>query len=141
MTRIVPNVVERVIRLPTSPAEAYAYFTEPELLNRWFGSPATAEPRPGGRLRAEVEAGYVVVGEYLELDPPHRVVFTFGGERDDDIPPGSTVVEIDITPDGEGSIVRLTHRGLPPSAVSSVEAGWGRVLPRLLAQFGSDAAQ
>jgi uncharacterized protein YndB with AHSA1/START domain len=88
-----------------------------------------------------VEAGYVVVGEYLELDPPRRVVFTFGGEHDEDILPGSTVVEIEITPDGDGSIVRLTHRGLPPSVVSSVEEGWGRVLPRLLAQFGSAGAR
>ena len=43
----------------------------------------------------------VVIGEYLEVDPPNRVVFTWGFEGTEPfVEPGSTRVEVTLERDG-----------------------------------------
>jgi uncharacterized protein YndB with AHSA1/START domain len=55
---------------------------------------ALLDPRPGGTFRVEANGRDVVIGEYVEVDPPHRVVFTWGFEGADPfVAPGSTRVE------------------------------------------------
>ncbi len=71
-------------------------------------------------------------GEFIDIVADERVVFTFGwSEPGHPIPAGSTEVEISLTPQGEDTLVRLTHRGLPEDAVSDHEDGWGFYLARL----------
>jgi len=48
------------------------------------------------------------------------------------MPPGTTTVEFVLTPDGDGTLVRLTHRGLPPEDVPIHRAGWDVFVPRLV---------
>ena len=62
-------------------------------------------------------SGDRVRGEYLAVEPPHRVVFTWGLEDHADLPPGSSTVEITLLADGDGTIVRLRHER-PPTDVS-----------------------
>jgi uncharacterized protein YndB with AHSA1/START domain len=84
----------------------------------------------------------VAVGEYVEVDPPNRVVFTFGWEGDGNpTPPGSTTVEITLTPDGDGTKVRLVHTGLPSAESAERHGeGWDTYLARLeIAAAGGDA--
>ena len=73
---------------------------------------------------------------FLDLEdsvaPNEKVVFTFGwDEPDHPIPAGSTEVEITLVPDGDKTIVRLTHRGLPEDAVADHTGGWSHYLARL----------
>ena len=72
------------------------------------------------------------MGEFVEVVPDRKVVFTFGwDEPDHPIPAGSTEVEITLIPDGGKTRVRLVHRGLPDDAVSDHTQGWDHYLDRL----------
>ncbi len=71
-------------------------------------------------------------GEYLVVDPPHRVVFSWGAAGSDVLAPGSTTVEIMLRPDGAGTVLELVHRGLPPEELPRHGIGWGHFLDRLV---------
>jgi uncharacterized protein YndB with AHSA1/START domain len=116
-----------------APAEVvYRLLTEIELLVRWMGITAQLDPQPGGVFRFEVAPGHFCSGEYKEAVPGRRVVFTWGYESDAmPLEPGSTTVEIDIEPQGDGSIVRLVHRGLAGPMRTMHADGWSRYLDRL----------
>jgi uncharacterized protein YndB with AHSA1/START domain len=73
----------------------------------------------------------VAEGNFIELIPDRRVVFTWGWRGSPTVPPGSSTVEMELVPDGDGTVLRLTHRGLPPEDRSVHSIGWGRYLPRL----------
>lgn len=99
-----------------------------------MGERAALDPRPGGRFRIEVEGGKVAVGEYREVDPPHHLVMTWGWEADESVPPGSTMVEITLTPDGADTLLRLRHTGLPnDDARAQHRAGWNLYTGKLAA--------
>jgi uncharacterized protein YndB with AHSA1/START domain len=109
-------------------------------MRRWKGVDHKLDPRPGGLYRVDMNGEYIVHGEYLEVTPPHRVTFTWGWEGEGNpVPPGSSTVEITLTPDGDDTIVRLVHRGLPAEAIESHAQGWLHFLARLsLAAAGKD---
>lgn len=75
--------------------------------------------------------GTTARGEFVELVPNRRVVFTWGWIDHPGIPPGSTTVEIEIADSDSGSLVTLTHRGLPPDETEPHAIGWRHYLPRL----------
>jgi uncharacterized protein YndB with AHSA1/START domain len=124
------EVLQHEIRIDARPETVFPYFTDPARIVRWKGRSATLDPRPGGVYRVEINDVAVARGEYLEVEPPVRVVFTWGWEGQP-VQPGSTTVEIDLIPDGDGTIVRLTHRGLPPDELDPHRKGWDHYLGRL----------
>jgi uncharacterized protein YndB with AHSA1/START domain len=69
----------------------------------------------------------------VELVPARRIVFTYGWERPEvEIPPGSTTVEIDLTPTAPTTtLLRLVHRGLDDLAAGAHQGGWAHYLDRL----------
>ena len=78
--------------------------------------PPTSTPAPAAPCRVEMGGGPVMVGEYLELVPHERIVFSFGWDPTDGAPPiapGSTRVEVTLTPDDGDTIMTLRHTGLP----------------------------
>jgi uncharacterized protein YndB with AHSA1/START domain len=125
-------VLEREIRIEARPETVFEFFTDPEKMVRWKGRKAWLEPQPGGLYKVEINDQVIAQGEYRELDSPRRLVFTWGWVGDyANVPPGSSTVEVELTPDGDGTIVRLTHRDLPPAAVEAHQQGWDLYLPRL----------
>jgi len=64
-------------------------------------------------VRIDVDGEHIAAGEFVSVDPPHRVVMTWGWENNQSVPPGSTTVEISLTPHGRGTLLRLRHTGLP----------------------------
>ena len=133
--------VVREIRVEASPEVVYGYFTEPELMTRWFGVSAKLEPQPGGLFRVEIDDHNIARGTYIELTPHERVVFTWGWEGEGrEVPPGSTTVEVTFTPEGDATLVRLRHSGLPDGTIDKHGDGWGHYLGRLgVAAAGDDA--
>jgi uncharacterized protein YndB with AHSA1/START domain len=111
----------------------FRYFTDPDRYTAWMGVEAEFDATPGGIYRVRVPQGFYAVGEFVEVEPPRRVVFTWGWEGDPEVPPGSTRVEVTLTPTGSTTVVRLVHSGLPsPAAVDMHTQGWQRYLRRLV---------
>ncbi|MGH2684911.1 MAG: SRPBCC family protein [Actinomycetota bacterium] len=136
------DVVELERRIVAPPETVFSYFTDPERFCRWQGVDAELDPRPGGTFRLTVTGRSRVVarGEYVEVDPPRRVVFTWGWDQIDGLPggmaglmPGTSTVEVDLVADGDTTILRLRHSGLPAEAEQRVHTeGWALTLDRLV---------
>ena len=109
----VAAVVEREVRIAAPPETVFDFFVDPHKMMQWKGRTAELEPWPGGIYRVEINDEATVRGEYVELDRPRRVVFTWGWEGQESgvhaVPPGSSRVEVDLIPDGDGTLVRLRH--------------------------------
>jgi uncharacterized protein YndB with AHSA1/START domain len=129
------SVVEREIRIEAGPETVFPFFTDPEKLVRWMGVAATLDPRPGGVFSLNTVADQFIEGEFVAVEPYSRIVFTWGfgdsaDEHDNPFPPGSSTVEVELVPDGEATIVRMTHR-VPAYLTSFHELGWENYLGRL----------
>jgi uncharacterized protein YndB with AHSA1/START domain len=131
MTSAPPIRVEQRVSAP--PVKVYAYLTRSELWARWQGVAASVEAVPGGLLEMQMANGQVAQGRFVELVPDSRVVFTWGWIGSEELPPGSSTVEIELVPDGDGTLIRLWHRDLPPENVPQHEVGWSHYVPRLAA--------
>lgn len=128
--------VQREIAIAASPETVWDFLVDPEKMVLWMGQKAWLEPHAGGLYRCEVIPGHTARGEVVELDPPRRLVHTWGWEHADEgpdsVPPGSSTIEIELVPDGEGTILRFLHRDLPSSkAAESHRHGWDHYFERL----------
>lgn len=110
----------------------YAMFTDPAQLVRWIGIRAMLEPKPGGQFRFELMPGELCSGRYLELDPPRRVVFTWGWESGAlPVEPGSSTVTVELSERDGATHVELTHTGLSAAMRDHHAGGWANFLPKL----------
>jgi uncharacterized protein YndB with AHSA1/START domain len=130
----------REIVIDAGPETIWPFLTDPVRQLEWMGTDAEMDPRPGGVRRVLVGGEHPSVGEFLEVTPYERVVFTFGWDLPDHpIPAGSTRVEILLMPEGEATRVRLVHHDLPDDAHADHGRGWAHYLGRLaLAATGID---
>jgi len=136
--------IEREIAIAASPETVWQFLVDPVKAARWMGQAVTLDPRPGGVYRVEVNPGHTALGEFVELDPPRRLVYTWGWEPGGDgttsVPPGSTTVEVELVPSEGGTLVKFTHRDLPGAeSAASHGRGWDHYLPRFaIAAAGGD---
>jgi uncharacterized protein YndB with AHSA1/START domain len=136
--------VERELAIAASPETVWEFLVDPDKATRWMGSSATLDPRPGGAYRVDVIAGHVASGEFVEVDRPRRLVYTFGWEPEggepNPVPPGSSTIEITLTPSGDGTTLRFRHYGLPNVEAAHAHGhGWDHYLRRLtVAARGDD---
>jgi uncharacterized protein YndB with AHSA1/START domain len=123
-------------RIRATPERVYGFFTDPTLWSRWQGTSATVDAQPGGVLLVAMGHGGsgLAEGRFVELDPFERIVFTWGWARSplSTLPPGSTVVTVVLRPDGDGTLVTLTHDSLPQGERDIHAAGWSLYLDRLV---------
>ncbi len=133
------DTYRRELKIDADAATVFAFFTDPQRLMQWVGVSADLDPRPGGLFLLDVDGGHVAQGEFKEVVPVSRLAYTFGWQNRAELPPGSTLVEIDLTPVNGSTLVRFTHSGLPAEAVPSHADGWNHYLDRLiLAASGRD---
>jgi uncharacterized protein YndB with AHSA1/START domain len=124
----------REIVIAASPETIWQFLVDPTKAVRWMGVAASLDARPGGRYRVEVLPGDAVLGEFVELDPPRRLVQTWGWESGSgSVPPGSTTVAFDLIERDDGTLVRVTHGDLSRGAADRHARGWDHYLPRLAA--------
>jgi uncharacterized protein YndB with AHSA1/START domain len=141
-----------VTRVFDAPRErVWREWTEPEAFADWFGAPTSEVPlssvsmdvRPGGAWRLTMYAGpdrreMHWKGEYVEVEPPERLVLTIsdqpGGERYE-------LVTVMLTDLGDGRTeMRFEQRGgPPPEAVDATKRGWGVFLDRMAERLAESA--
>jgi uncharacterized protein YndB with AHSA1/START domain len=126
-------------RIPAPPERVFDAWLDPTSVGRWlFATPdgtmerVEVDPRVGGRfLIAERRGGELAehFGEYLEIERPHRLVFSFAAIRDS----GYTTVTVTIVADGAGSRLTLVHEMDPQWAeyADRTRQGWTMILDGL----------
>jgi uncharacterized protein YndB with AHSA1/START domain len=126
------TTVDVSIRIEATPDTIFQFLVDPERMTAWMGVAAELDPRPGGRFRINVTGRDIAVGEYVEIVPPERVVWSWGWEGSDGAPPWSSTVEVTLTPDGDTTVVHLRHSGLPDEdSRASHREGWDHYTARL----------
>ncbi len=131
--------VELEHRVAGAPEEVFEYFIDPDKYRRWKGSEAELDPRPGGSYRVTMGPQIWVGGKYVAVEPPRRLVMTWGFESPHtlprgmaQVPPGTSSVEFTFTSDGDDTLIRVRHVGLPTEeAQFAHELGWNTYLARL----------
>ena len=125
-------VVRRETHIPAPPAAVFALLTDPEKILRWMGTEAQFDPRPGGLYLLNVTGARFARGSFREVVPVHRLAYSFGWDDSEEVPPGSSLVEIDLIEQPDGTLLRLTHTGLPNTEQCAGHAeGWAHYLGRL----------
>lgn len=125
LSRIFPAPREKVFRA----------WTEPEILKKWWGPKGATSPvieidlRVGGKYRFGLQfPGQDVLyvrGVYREVEPPHKLVFTWRWEQPE-MDFGESIVTVAFREHGETTEVALTHETFPNEAVCEQhKAGWG----------------
>ena len=125
--------VRRETQVAAPPATVFAFLTDPEKLVRWVGNGAETEAHPGGiYLLKNVAGRRTARGSFREVVPVHRLAYSFGWDGSEAVPPGSSLVEIDLIEEPEGTLLRFTHSGLPNAEQCANHAhGWAHYLDRL----------
>jgi uncharacterized protein YndB with AHSA1/START domain len=133
-----PGAAIRLERLlPAAIAEVFAAWTDPSLMARWLAPVGHAEVeadlKVGGRFRVTMiddDIRLEHTGEYLVIDPPHRLSFTwlspYTGRH-------ASQVDVTLTARGPETLLVLSHEQLPDDTRSSHESGWARILDHLAA--------
>lgn len=135
-----PLTVRREVQIGAPPATVFAFLTDPDKILRWLGTEATVEPQLGGLYLVNVTPQSTAEGRFTEVIPVHRLAYTFGWRERERTPPGSTLIEIDLAEQDGGTLLRLTHTGLPDEAArAGHDEGWEHYLARLaIAAAGGD---
>jgi uncharacterized protein YndB with AHSA1/START domain len=141
------EVVLRMSRRFTAPREqVFDAWTNPDVLKQWWAAQpnmetpvAEVDAREGGRYRLamrDTESGetHTLVGEYREITPPERLVYTWTWESNAEAMSGSeeTLVEIEFREDGDGTEVVVKHSGFAGAEIRDLHVhGWEGVLASL----------
>jgi uncharacterized protein YndB with AHSA1/START domain len=123
--------VERDVEIAAAPETVWEFLVGPGKAVLWMLIP-----------------GNIASGTFVEVDPPHRLVYAFGWEPSADgemnaVPPGSSTIEIELIPAGAGTTLRFSHRDPPGAEPAASHAhGWDHYLGRLaIAAAGGDAGR
>jgi uncharacterized protein YndB with AHSA1/START domain len=118
---------------------------EPEALERWLKPNGwnlrvqSLDARVDGAFQFDLENGTSIVGTYLDLVPPEKLVFTWINQAQ---PEQGTVVTVDFREQGSSTVVVLTHRNLrQPDLRARIERGWGMALDTLAEVLSSPPTQ
>jgi uncharacterized protein YndB with AHSA1/START domain len=133
--------VVREIRISASPEVIWSFLVEEDKVIKWEAVAATLDARPGGEMRLDMHGDRdIALGEFRVIEPFERLSFTWGWDGNDGLPPGSTLVEIVLLPEGDETVVRLEHTELPTEEAAQQHGeGWDYYLERLgIAAPGGD---
>jgi uncharacterized protein YndB with AHSA1/START domain len=133
-------IVRRETQIAAPPATVFAFLTDPEKIVSWMGTQAETELHPGGLYLLKGINGRAARGAFREVVPVHRLAYSFGWDGSEAVPPGSGLIEIDLIDRDGGTLLCMTHSGLPSQAQCDSHAkGWAHYLGRLaLAAAGQD---
>jgi uncharacterized protein YndB with AHSA1/START domain len=125
--------------IQADPAKVFEAWTDPVHLNLWSAPEgmdveAEVDLRVGGRYRLRMTnpdgEPFTAVGEYLEIDPPNRLRYTWSWEESDDH--SETLVTVEFLDRGGATEVALVHELFPDAETAGKHGeGWSSCLNRL----------
>ena len=118
------HTLERTIEIGADRDVVFRFFTDPVRWAAWWGAGSTIDPHPGGSVLIRYPGGIEAVGSVVEIAPPSRLVFTYGYATGQPVPPGGSVVTIDLEQRGRITRVHLTHAFDEPSIRDQHVQGW-----------------
>ncbi len=132
--------IKRIIKAPRD--QVYAAWTDLEQLKQWFGPENVqtraliADARVGGEFRWDLTNSegeeMTMIGEYRELQPGRKIVFTWQWQDDEDWENHISVVTVELDDAGGGTELRLTHEQLPnEESRDGHTRGWDSALDKL----------
>ncbi|WP_026607400.1 SRPBCC family protein [Methylocapsa acidiphila] len=131
-------------RFAAHPERLFDAWFDPTTVGVWlFATPGGVskhveiDPRVGGGFAIHEQRGELLAthfGAYHEILRPSRIVFAFGSDKQS----ASSLVTVEIRPDGDGGMLTLTHRIEPEWAAldASIRAGWSAILEGLARATG-----
>jgi uncharacterized protein YndB with AHSA1/START domain len=117
-----------------APAEVvYRAFTNATALREWLCDVATVSPHPGGRLYLWWTSGFYTSGSFTQAEEGKKVAFTWFGRGE----PAVTQVQVNFTPQDDGTLVTLAHSGIGSGeewsqSTVEIEKGWENSLKNLV---------
>ena len=125
-------VVQRETQIAAPRASVFAFLTDPDKIVQWMGTEATTEVHPGGMYLLKGVGSATARGTFREVVPVHRLAYSFGWEGNEEVSPGSSLIEIDLIEQDGGTLLRMTHSGLPNATTQASHGkGWAHYLGRL----------
>lgn len=119
-----PFQLDRNVVIEASRDTVFRYLTDDTRWARWWGAGSTIDARVGGRVYIRNPGNVEVTGEVLEVNAPHRIVFTYGYESGKPFGPGGSRVTIELEPEGSATRLQLTHDLPDESSRNDHVQGW-----------------
>lgn len=119
------------VTIAAAPEHVFTFFTDPAAMVRWMGDYAVLDATPGGEFTVDIQS-VPVRGRYLEVEPPHRLLISWGHAGSERLPPGASTVEVLLRGVAGGTEVQIIHSGLPEPEATGHAQGWPYFLRRLV---------
>jgi uncharacterized protein YndB with AHSA1/START domain len=128
-------------RLRHAPARVWEALTDPAQLKQWYMTVATIDPRAGGSVdMVSGTARFHWTGKILTWDPPRVYEYEWNCDPRTELPAGEkTIVRWELVPDGDGTVLTLTHRKLTKGTALGFAPGTHAFLDRLEAQLANES--
>jgi uncharacterized protein YndB with AHSA1/START domain len=119
-----PYLLDRTILIKAQPETVFRFFTDSARWATWWGPGSTIDAQPGGKVYIRHPNGVETLGEVLEVRPPERIAFTYGFASGQPMPPGSSRVTIELSPDDAGTRLQLRHEFAEAGPRDQHVQGW-----------------
>lgn len=101
------ETLDREVTISARRETVFRYFTDPQRWAKWWGAGSRIDGRPGGDISIRNPDGSQYSGQVLEIDPPQRIVFSYGPAGS--VPGEFSRVTITLEEAAAGTILRLHH--------------------------------
>ncbi|HSM37308.1 MAG TPA: SRPBCC domain-containing protein [Longimicrobiales bacterium] len=129
------------VRIRAAPSVIFPLLSTPEGFASWMGDGSEIGAEAGAPMRVVYPNGVEAHGEVVEIEPPHRVVFTWGyKDGANGIEPGATRVTITLEEEEEATRLTLEHEGFDAADQAGAHRGGWRYYVALLTEAASAAA-
>jgi uncharacterized protein YndB with AHSA1/START domain len=116
--------LDRTLVIEAPRAMVFRFFTDERRWASWWGTGSAIDPKPGGKLLICYPDGSQVLGEVLQVEPPERIVFTYGYASGKMIPPGGSRVTIRLEADPRGTRLHFLHEFAEAAVRDQHVQGW-----------------